>query len=152
MHYRSLIAVVAFAAPVCAVAQAPTWTAEQTAVWTVVARSWADEVANNGRWPGAYVHERVIAWDADWPAPRDRASLEKWARFGATMQKTLEYEVTPVAISVVGDTAVAYYTYVQMTQRASDKPEREAGVLAETLVRDRGEWKYLSLSGFKRSD
>ena len=44
-----------------ATAQAPTWSAEQTAVWNVVSQSWADEAAQNGKWPGSYVDDNVIS-------------------------------------------------------------------------------------------
>ena len=48
-----------------AAAQAPTWNAEQTAVWKVVSQSWADEAAQNGKWPGSYVDDNVISWSQE---------------------------------------------------------------------------------------
>ena len=55
-----------------AVAQAPTWSADQTAAWVVVSQSWADEVAQNGNWPGAYAHEKMVSWGEDFPIPRSK--------------------------------------------------------------------------------
>lgn len=150
MMSRAIIAAALFATafPVSTVAQAPTWNVEQTAVWTVVTQSWADEAAKNGRWPGNYVHDRVVGWDSSWPLPRYKTSIEKWSRFQDKQRQILEYELAPAAITVAGDTAVVHYTGVSVSQRAQDKPEREMFGAVETLVRSGGTWKFLSVTGF----
>lgn len=153
MIIRTIVAAaLASAAPASVAAQAPIWSPEQTAVWSVVTQSWADEAAKNGRWPGDYVHDRVIAWDANWPMPRDKASIEKWSRFQDGQSQTLEYDLAPVAITMAGDTAVVHYTGVSVSQRAQDEPEREMFGAVETLVRSQGTWKFLSVSGFDLGD
>ncbi len=148
MKLTVVVAALAAAMPASAAAQAPTWSPDQTAVWNVVTQSWADEVARNGRWPGNYVHDRVVAWDSSWPLPRYKSSLEKWTRFQDKQRQTLEYELAPAAITIAGDTAVVHYTGVTVSQRAQDKPDREMFGAVETLVRNGGAWKFLSVSGF----
>jgi len=143
------VAAVAAALPGSVAAQAPSWSPEQTAVWTVVTQSWADEVAENGRWPGGYVHDGVVAWDAKWPLPRYKAAMEKWTRFNDAQRQVLQYELTPAAITIAGDTAVVHYATVTVSQRATDAPEREMSGSVETLVRSGGKWKFLSLSSFE---
>lgn len=147
-----MVAIAALSLPAAAAAQAPVWSPEQTAVWNVVSQSWADEVARNGRWPASYVHDRIVAWDASWPFPRDKASLEKWTRFREKDERTLEYQIAPSAIAISGDTAVVHYTGVNVSQRAQDKPEREMFGAVETLVRSGGTWKFLSVTGFELGD
>lgn len=129
-------------------AQAPSWTSEQTTVWNVVTQSWADEAARNGKWPGTQVHERFVAMDGSFPFPRHRSSFEKWARFNDGQAQTINYEVAPAAITIAGDTAVVHYTGVTYRQRGTDKPERESFGISETLVRQGGQWKFLSSSGW----
>lgn len=141
-------AVLAASFSVPSLAQAPNWSNEQMAVWNVVTQSWADEVAQNGRWPGNYVHDRVVAWDDSWPLPRYKAAIEKWSRFQDGQRRTLQYELAPAAITLSGDTAVVHYTGVTVSQRAQDKPDREMFGVVETLVRSGGTWKFLSLTGF----
>ena len=46
----------------CAQAQAPTWSEEQAAVWTVVDQSWEAQAAENGKWPGDFTHEKFVQW------------------------------------------------------------------------------------------
>lgn len=153
MMIRTLLAAaLAAALPLSVVAQEPTWSREQTAVWSVVTQSWADEVARNGRWPSEYVHDNVVNWDSSWPMPRYKASIEQWTRFDNTQRQTLEYELTPAAIALAGDTAVVHYTGVTVSQRAQDEPDRDIFAVVETLVRSDGEWKFLSLTGFDLGD
>lgn len=137
-----------------ALAQAPTWSPEQTAVWTVISRSWSDEVAENGRWPGQYVHQNVVSWGPDWPMPRYRESIERWSRWSAGQGQVLQYEIAPIAITVAGNTAVVHYTSVAMRQREVARgenppaPKREAYGIVETLVREGGTWRFLSTTSF----
>ena len=37
---------------------------DQKGVWKTVTDSWADEVAENGKWPTEYVHEDAHSWGA----------------------------------------------------------------------------------------
>ncbi len=144
----SAVLALGFGASQAAIAQAPTWSTEQTAVWKVVEQSWVDDVAQNGKWPSTYVDDNVVSWGADTPSPQYKASMEKWNRFNNSQSKTLQYEVSPLAIAISGNTAVVNYTALQVTQRATDKPEREATGIVETLVRDGKGWKFLSTTGF----
>lgn len=131
-----------------ATAQAPTWNAEQTAVWKVVSQSWADETAQNGKWPGSYVDDNVISWSQENPMPNYKDSLIKWSRFNESQYKTIHYDISPAAIAIRGDTAVVNYVAINVSQRGTDKPDRDVNAIIETLVRDGNSWKFLSTSSF----
>lgn len=131
-----------------AYAQSPTWSAEQSEVWGVVAQSWVDDVAQNNKWPADYVVDNVLSWNVAYPSPRDKKSLIKWSRFGDSQSKTLQYENTPVGISIHGDTAVVMYTHVSVSQSGKDTPERDISASVETLVRTDDGWKFIGLTGF----
>jgi hypothetical protein len=130
------------------VAQAPTWNAEQTAVWKVVSQSWADETAQNGKWPGSYVDDNVISWSQENPMPSYKDSLIKWSRFNESQYKTIHYDISPAAIAIRGDTAVVNYVAINVSQRATEKPDRDVNAIIETLVKDGNSWKFLSTSSF----
>lgn len=49
----------------------------QTAVWSIVLQSWADEVAQNGNWPANYVHDDVVGWGKSWSQPKGAESMVK---------------------------------------------------------------------------
>jgi hypothetical protein len=139
-------------------AQAPAWSAEQQSVWAVVEQSWKDEVDRNGRWPGSYVDQNVVAWGPEWPLPRYRESMERWTRYQDKASKTVQYEIQPMAIAISGNTAVVNYGAVTMSQREvargenPPKPERDMVGITETLVRTAGGWKFLASTSFPMGD
>lgn len=141
-------AVLTCASAQVAYAQMPTWSAEQKAVWAVVEASWVDDVAGNGKWPGDYADPQMIAWSAEHPAPRGKDAIAKWARFNESQGKTIQYEITPQAIAISGNTAVATYALAIVRQRGTDKPDQSKEAVVETLVRTGGTWKYLASTGF----
>ena len=122
------------------------WSKEQTAAWLVVTQSWEDEVAENGKWPSKYTHKDLVAWGASWPQPRDSSSVIKWSRFDQQAGKTLIYELFPVAVVVVGNTAVVNYNSVTMTENYEMKRKRSTTGLIETLVKGGKNWKFMSLT------
>ena len=139
-------------------AQAPSWSADQRAVWAVIEQSWKDEVDRNGRWPGNYVDANVVTWGPEWPMPRYRESMERWVRYYDKAGRTVQYEIQPMAITMSGNTAVVNYGAVTMSQREvargenPPKPEREMVGITETLIRTPGGWKFLSSTAFPMGD
>ena len=144
----ALAATLALGAATAVYAQMPTWSAEQKAVWAVVEASWADDVAGNGKWPAYYADPQMTAWSAEHPSPRGTNAVARWSRFNEGQGKTIFYEITPQAIAISGNAAVASYTLVIVRQRGTDKPVTSQEAVVETLVRTNGAWKYLSTSGW----
>ncbi len=132
-----------------AIAQLPSWNPEQTAVWEFVEQSWVDDVAENDQWPASYVHEKVVDWGDSQVAPRGRDKLTEWSRFDDESSNVLYYEITPAAIVVEDDTAVVHYHLFIITEDHADERDTSVLGLVETLVRQNGDWRYISLSGFE---
>ena len=80
--------------------------------------------------------------------PIYKDSLVKWSRFNESQSKTVHYDISPAAIAIRGNTAVVNYVAVNVSQRGTDKPDRDANAIIETLVRDGTGWKFLSSSSF----
>ena len=135
----------------CAEAQAPTWSDEQTAVWTVVEQSWDAQVAENGRWPGDFTHEKFVEWADNLPAPRGKEKSIARQRLADEASNTVWHEITPLVITVVGDTAVVMYSALLIIENSDG--DRNPVVLSvdEVLVRDGGSWEYLATSNFSPS-
>ncbi len=130
-------------------AQLPSWNDEQLAVWELVEQSWVDDVAENGRWPAEYVHEKVVDWGDQQAAPRGIEQLAEWTRFEDEGNDTLYYEITPAAIVVEDNTAVVHYHLMVVTEDHAGDRESSVSGLIETLIRQDGDWKYISLSAFE---
>ena len=121
--------------------------ADQQAVWDVVAASWVAESSEDDSWPADFVHESGYGWTAEWPGLRDADSIAAWSRFGQERRETLNYQLFPHGVVVEGDTAVAFYSFVQVVEMG-DETERESSGLVETLIRTEDGWKFLALTGF----
>ena len=117
-------------------------------MWSVVEQSWVDDAGETGKWPGEYVHEKVIGWGSDFPVPRGKDSLEKWTRFDDATSQILEYELFPHAVVVEGDTGVVHYSVVTVTEGKEGKTVRQVDGVMETLHRSDGTWKFISTGFF----
>ncbi len=150
--YNKLLAASAalfvMAAPPLASAQMPTWSAEQTDAWKVIQQSWADDVAQNGKWPAIYADPQMVTWSSEFAAPRGKDSAVRWTKFQTTQGKVIQYELSPQSISLSGDTAVVTYALTIVTQRGTDKPDWGKEAIVETLVRSGTGWKFLSSTSF----
>ena len=104
-----LVLLVALAGP--GVAGAQTWTAEQQELWRLEEQQWKMAAAKDLSWIDTMVHPNVSFWDVDWPAPRNRASLSRWARYDVQNNTTLEQELFPITIQITGPVAVVHYRY-----------------------------------------
>ena len=129
-------------------AQMPTWSAEQSEAWKVVQQSWADDVAQNGKWPANYADPQMVVWSGEFAAPRGKDSAVRWTKFQTTQGKVIQYELSPQSISLSGDTAVVTYALTIVTQRGTDKPDWGKEAIVETLVRTTTGWKFLSSTSF----
>lgn len=124
---------------------------EQQSVWKTVTDSWADDVAENGKWPTEYVHGDAHSWGATWPAPRGAESIASWSRFDDESSETMKYELFPMTITVAEDTAVVYYGVVTVSTDHAGKRQRSSEGLIETLVKTDAGWKFLGLTSFEMS-
>jgi len=132
----------------CAQAQAPTWSDEQAAVWTVVEQSWDDQVAENGKWPGDFTHEKYVLWADNLPAPRGKVTYIASQRATDEASDTVWHEITPLAITIVGDTAVVMYSALLGIENTDGERNNVVLSLVEVLIRDGESWEYLATSNF----
>jgi len=149
MKQTLIAAAAAFAAAGAAHAQMPSWSESQTEVWSVVAASWEDDAGETGAWPSEYVHDNVVAWGDDAPVPNGKADMERWSGFEDQASDTLIYDIHPLAIAVAGDAAVVHYSMVAVFENAEGERDRAVEGIVETLVKEDGEWKFLSSVGFE---
>lgn len=84
-------------------AQAPTWNDAQMTAWAFVEQPWADDAAENGKWPNDYIHEKYSVWSDRQAAPWSGEAAIAWNRFNDENSETLMYRVSPHAISVAGE-------------------------------------------------
>ena len=91
--------------------------------------------------------EDFMAWPYESPAPRNVMSTRIWYEFRDDQGKVLEHELYRLSIVVHGDMAVAHYLYTQATESRDDEVAVVNGRYTDVLVRDNGEWRFISWHG-----
>ena len=149
---KSKLLVIAIALTFASAANAQSWDKAQSELWDFVAQSWVDDTGETGKWPGEYIHDSIMSWDAAWPVPRGAASIAKWTRLRDETTEVLSYELFPLAIIVEGNTGVAYYSVVSIRKTREEDPKRSVEGIVETLHKTNGRLKYLALTSFSMDD
>jgi hypothetical protein len=107
-----LVTVTALLAPsISHPVEAQTWSAEQLEVWAFVRADWDASMQKDPGRVERNLHASFQGWANDLPAPRDREWTARWNRYGDENSTTLMQQLTPLAIIVEGNTAVAHYLY-----------------------------------------
>lgn len=120
---------------------------DQVAVWAVIERQWAAENEGDSGWIEELLTADFVGWPYESPAPRTRASTEMWNDFGRREWKPITHELYPLSIVVHGDTAIAHYLYTNAGELPDGKVATNNGRYTDILVREAGEWKFLSWHG-----
>ncbi len=128
-------------------APAQRWSAEQLEVWGVIEAQWQAAMEKDATWPNRFLHDQFRGWTNENPAPRDKASTERWTAYDDQNLTTLMQELFPLAIIVQGNTAVAHYLYsTAMENREADR-ETTHGRYTDILVRDGAGWRFIAWHG-----
>ena len=146
-----LLLVAGFFVATGAQAQDRAWSDVQSSVWTVVEQSWDAQAAENGKWPGDFVHDDVIQWSDNFPAPRGKDAYIAWQRSVDESSDSVWHEISPLAITVVGDTAVVAYSAFLGFENSDGSSGTVVRSIVEVLIRDGRSWKYLATSDFSPS-
>lgn len=126
--------------------QAQTWNAEQTAAWEASKATWERDLNKDSGWINDATHASVSAWGMEYPTPRGRSSLHRWAQHSQSTNTMQMYDLAPLAIAIGGDTALVHYYYTTASKNAEGKNETTHGRCSDTLVRDGGKWVFLGWS------
>jgi ketosteroid isomerase-like protein len=128
-------------------ASAQTWSTQQQEVWGVVQAQWQASMAKDAGWMERFLHRDFRGWGADEPAPRDKESSGRWARYQMEGGSTVIQDLAPMAIVVHGNTAVVHYHFSQAGPNREGKHQTVHGRYTDTLVKEGNQWRFLAWSG-----
>jgi len=128
-------------------AMAQTWSPEQQEIWRFEEQQWKMAAEKDLTWIDKMVHPNVSYWDADRPAPQNKASLLRWNRFSNTNATVLEQELFPSSITITGNIAVVQYRYSMARENYKKDRETVAGRYTDVLVKEGGRWLFLAWAG-----
>jgi hypothetical protein len=128
-------------------AAAQAWSPQQQEVWTVVQAQWQASMAKDAGWMERFLHRDFRGWGADEPAPRDRESAARWARYEMEGGSTVVQDLAPMAIVVHGNAAVVHYHFSEARTDREGKHRTVHGRYTDTLVKENDQWRFLAWSG-----
>jgi hypothetical protein len=120
---------------------------DQQDVWKVEQLQWKLATAKDSSWIDTMVHPNLRFWETGAPMPRDKASLQHWARYDNSNSTTLEYELLPISTTITGNVAVVQYYYMMARENAKKERETFTGRYTDILVKEGGKWLFLAWTG-----
>lgn len=142
--------IMAMATTLATPAAAQQWSDKQTEAWQAVAGSWERNV-DNGAWHNDMV-ENSYGWGGNVVVPSSRADIQRASGIFGAEGKVLNYRLSPMKITVHGDTAlVHYFAEIVETDHKGDR-ENNTERCSDTLVKESGQWKFLGWGCASLSD
>ena len=122
------------------------WSTEQQEVWKTINAQWqADKDGKN--WVDEFVHTDCFGWNNSTPMPSNKSNITRWFKAYQSISKTLEYQITPTAIIVKDNFAIAHYYYVILNENYDKKIEREIGRWTDILIKEGDKWLFIAWQG-----
>ena len=128
-------------------ASAQTWSQEQLEVWKVIQDQWEAAKSRDVSWPDRFLHPSFLGWSDENPMPRDKVSTKRWEGYNSTNSRTIEQELNPVGIVVVGTTAVVHYYFSLATESSKGERETNHGRYTDILVKVDEGWQFIAWRG-----
>ena len=125
---------------------------DQATVWATVEAAWTAQQRGDNSWVDRMLSADFMGWPSESPAPRSKGSTRMWERFSSEQNKGLSHELYPLSIVVHGDMAVVHYLYSTAYQTRDKKTVVSNGRYTDVLVRDDGNWKFISWHGGPTGD
>jgi ketosteroid isomerase-like protein len=128
-------------------ASAQTWSPEQQEIWRLEDQSWKMGAAKDLTWIDTMVHPNISFWEISSPAPQNKASLSRWAKYGSTASTVLEYEIFPISVTITGNVAVAQYSYLVASENYKKERETVTGRWTDVFIKEDGRWLFIAFAG-----
>ena len=128
-------------------ASGQTWSPEQQEIWRLEDQQWKMGAAKDLTWIENMVHPNISFWDRNFPAPQNKASLSRWAKYTSASGTVLEQEIFPISVTITGNVAVAHYRY----RVASENYKKERGTVTgrwtDVFIKEGGRWRFITWAG-----
>jgi ketosteroid isomerase-like protein len=127
--------------------QSQTWSPEQQEIWRLEEQQWKMSAAKDLTWIDTMVHPNISAWDVDFPAPQNKASLSRWAKYNSANSTVLEQEIFPISVTITGNVAVAQYRYRVVSENYKKERETLTGRWTDVFIKEGGRWLFIAWAG-----
>jgi ketosteroid isomerase-like protein len=127
------------------------WSPVQKEVWKNVESYWALDAAGNLEGFMSYFHDNYIGWEMNQAMPSTKASARKFIEESYKNNKTVVYDIKPVAINVFGNVAIVDYYYTMLVKDAEGKEKSRSGRWADIVMKQGDKWVLIGDHGGQTS-
>lgn len=118
------------------------WSRDEKAVWKEEESYWRFLESRDMDSYLKLFHEQFVSWPYESPRPSDKPAVRQMIEDLKRSYRLVTYELNPLAIKVIGDIAVVYYSVRYMVETQGEQIE-DVRRVSHTWIRDDGEWKIL---------
>jgi ketosteroid isomerase-like protein len=94
-----------------------------------------------------YFHGDYKGWGLDVPVPYGKESVKKWVSFNFPRTELLIYEIQPLEILVIGESAIIHYYFYYRSKDHEGKEKDHTARWTDFLVKDGGKWLLIADHG-----
>jgi hypothetical protein len=128
-------------------ASAQTWSPEQQEIWRLEDQQWKMNAAKDLAWIETMVHPNISFWDVAYPAPQNKDSLSRWAKYSSTAVTVLEQELFPISVTITDNVAVAHYRYRIASENYKKERETVTGRYTDVFIKRGNQWLFITWAG-----
>jgi ketosteroid isomerase-like protein len=128
------------------------WNAAQKEVWENIEAFWARDAAGDVEGYLSYFHEDYVGWNLNDPLPTDKARSRKHYEHSSKREKTVFYDIQPVAINIFDDVAIVHYYYSYVFKDSEGKEHDRSGRWADIWMKQGDRWALIGDHGGQTSD
>jgi ketosteroid isomerase-like protein len=127
------------------------WSPVQKEVWKNVESYWALDAAGNLEGFMSYFHDNYIGWEMNQAMPSTKTTARKFIEESYKNNKTVVYDIKPVAINVFGNVAIVDYYYTTLVKDADGKEKSRSGRWADIVMKQGDKWVLIGDHGGQTS-
>ena len=126
---------------------AQTWTPQQQEVWKAVGTLW--KAGTSGDVDGYYalVSDDYRGWSDSMRFPTDKASHRPWSDHWHSGNRTVLYDMFPLAIDIHGDVAVVFFSFTVLTEDKDGKQTTKRGRWTDIYRKTGKRWLVIADAG-----
>ena len=123
------------------------WSEEQRKVWSNVETYWDLAIQKDYEGFMGYVHSDYMGWANSDALPQNKASFEKWTKYGLANYTWEIYDLKLAALAIFDDVAIVHYVYTGVYVDAKGEKTEASGRWTDILKEQGDKWVIIGDHG-----
>jgi hypothetical protein len=123
------------------------WSTEQKEVLSTIEACYEKLMERDLEGFLSYYHEDYKGWGLDVPVPYGKESVIKWSSFSFPRTEIMLYEVQPLEVILIGESAAIHYYFYYRFKNHEEKEISYTARWTDFYVKDGGKWLLIADHG-----